>query len=78
MAQVTDFGLDGFAVQYLDGPEPVLAMLCAEVFLAQDPSRLERNLDQNFAKISSNDAVSMFVAGTQSYKIAAPKGSWRR
>ena len=68
-AQVADLGFDGFSVDYLEGPEPVLAMLCAESFLHKTLVGLNPISDANYAKISSNEAISVFVAGPQSYKI---------
>ena len=68
-AQVADLGFDGFSVDYLEGPEPVLAMLCAESFLHKTLVGLNPISDANYARISSNEAISVFVAGSQSYKI---------
>ncbi|KAH8880166.1 SMC5-like protein [Thozetella sp. PMI_491] len=67
-AQVEELGFDGFAIDFLDGPDPVLAMLCTESRLHTSLVGLNPMTDESYAKVSQLDAVGQFVAGSQSYK----------
>ncbi|KAG6001377.1 hypothetical protein E4U21_004410 [Claviceps maximensis] len=62
-------GLDGFAIDYLTGPEPVLAMLCAERRLHQSGvARAEHN-DEVYDRLVNNGKISQWAAGRQTFMI---------
>jgi hypothetical protein len=61
-------GFDGWARDYLSGPEPVLAMLCSENRLHQTPIALRDISDQQYQRIQ-NGPISSWVAGKSGYRI---------
>ena len=67
-AEVADLGFDGFAIDFLDGPKPVLAMLCTESRLHTSLVGLRPVTDEVYARLATKDAIGQFVAGNQSYK----------
>lgn len=62
------YGFDGWALDYLNGPEPVLAMLCGEMNLhgCAISSRNTSNEQFHMIELSS---ISSWVSGTSSYRI---------
>ncbi|KAK5994971.1 Structural maintenance of chromosomes 5-like protein [Cladobotryum mycophilum] len=66
-------GLDGFAINYLDGPEPVLAMLCAEKRLHQSGVTLRDHNDAEYERLVHHGKVNNWAAGKQSYTIRRRK-----
>lgn len=66
--QMRSLGFDGWAKDYLTGPDPVLALLCQENRLHQTPLVLRDISDEEFRKMESGP-VSMWVAGKQSYQV---------
>ncbi|KAM4065092.1 AAA domain-containing protein [Hirsutella rhossiliensis] len=68
-AEVSTLGLDGFAVDYLDGPAPVLAMLCAEKRLHQSGVSLRDHNDAEYERLVNNGKVSQWAAGQHSYAV---------
>lgn len=67
--EAADLGLDGFAVDYLEGPEPVLAMLCAEKRLHMSGVALKDHDDATYDKLINNGKVNQWAAGRQSFTI---------
>lgn len=67
--ELTKLGLDGFVRDYLDGPEPVLAMLCAEKRLHASAVALKDISDEQFERIQRMDHPAQFAAGKQLYRI---------
>ncbi|KAL1960517.1 hypothetical protein VTO42DRAFT_7816 [Malbranchea cinnamomea] len=61
-------GFDGWARDYLTGPEPVLAMLCSENRLHQTPLVL-RDISDDEYKTLENSSISTWVAGGQNYQV---------
>jgi hypothetical protein len=61
-------GFDGWAKDFLAGPEPVLAMLCSENRLHQTPISLQDISDEAYSKMESGQ-LSSWVAGKQSYQV---------
>lgn len=59
---------DGWAKDFLSGPEPVLAVLCSENRLHQTPINLQGISDETFATLE-NGSISSWVAGKQNYQI---------
>lgn len=66
--QFRSLGFDGWAKDYLAGPDPVLALLCSENRLHQTPLVLRDISDEEFKKMESGP-VSTWVAGKQSYQV---------
>lgn len=61
-------GLDGYAIEYLEGPEPVLAMLCAERKLHASAIALRDISDEQFNQIQLAENINHFAAGKQLYR----------
>ncbi|RAL11041.1 DNA repair ATPase SMC5 [Aspergillus homomorphus CBS 101889] len=67
-AQIRELGFDGWASDFLNGPDPVVAMLCSENRLHQTPIRLRDISDEEFTRIE-NGPISTWVAGKQTYAV---------
>ena len=61
-------GFQGWAKDFLHGPEPVLAMFCSENRLHQTPIRLGDISDDDFHRIE-NGPISSWVAGKHTYQV---------
>ncbi|CAJ2504236.1 Uu.00g116300.m01.CDS01 [Anthostomella pinea] len=69
VAQAHGMGLDGYAIDYLEGPEPVLAMLCAEKKLHVS-GVASRDLDNaQYEKIVSAERIPSWAAGHTYYRV---------
>ena len=64
-----EHGFDGFAIDFVDGPAPVLAMLCAEAKLHATGVALEDITSEQYQRIYDGERVSRWVTGRQSYRI---------
>ena len=62
-------GLDGFAIDYLDGPAPVLAMLCAEKRVHQSGVALKDHNDAEYERLIHSGKVNNWAAGKHSYMV---------
>jgi hypothetical protein len=71
--EAQSLGLDGFALHYLDGPEPVLAMLCAEKRLHQSGVSVKDHSDDEYEKLVNHGRISQWAAGKQQYLIRRRK-----
>ncbi|KYK59898.1 structural maintenance of chromosomes 5 smc5 [Drechmeria coniospora] len=67
--EAADLGLDGFAVDFLDGPAPVLAMLCAEKRIHQSGVSLKDHDDAGYERLINNGKVNQWAAGKHSYLV---------
>ena len=67
--QATRLGLDGFALDYLSGPEPVLAMLCSEKGLHRSGVSLEEHNDAQYESLVQSGSVTQWAAGRHSYIV---------
>lgn len=72
-SEIAALGLDGFAVDYLEGPSPVLAMLCAEKRLHQSGVSLRDHNDAEYDQLVNNGRISQWAAGKQSYTVRRRK-----
>ncbi|KAG6059714.1 hypothetical protein E4U32_003880 [Claviceps aff. humidiphila group G2b] len=63
------FGLDGFAIDHLAGPEPVLAMLCAEKRLHQSGVARGEHDDEAYNRLVNSGKVSQWAAGRQTFIV---------
>lgn len=61
-------GFDGWAKDFLNGPDPVLAVLCSENRLHQAPITLRDISDDEFNRLT-NGPISLWVAGKQTYQV---------
>lgn len=73
LGEAQSLGLDGFALNYLDGPEPVLAMLCAEKRLHQSGVSVKDHNDDEYEKLVNHGRISQWAAGKQQYLIRRRK-----
>lgn len=67
--ELKSLGLDGYALDFMDGPEPVLAMLCAEKKLHVNGVALKDVTEQQFQRISEGEKINSWATGTTSYRI---------
>ncbi|OAA62506.1 structural maintenance of chromosome complex subunit [Niveomyces insectorum RCEF 264] len=67
--ELAAMGFDGLAVDYLEGPEPVLAMLCAERRLHCSPVSLESPRPDQYDLVVANDKISTWASKDQSYRV---------
>jgi structural maintenance of chromosomes protein 5 len=68
--QLETLGLDGYAVDYLDGPDPILAMLSAEKRLHAAGVSLEDINDRQFEQLMKGERISSWSAGRTMYRIS--------
>ncbi|KAK4236330.1 SMC5-like protein [Achaetomium macrosporum] len=67
--ELPGLGFDGYVNDYLDGPEPVLAMLCSEKRLHASAVALKDISDEQFEQIQRTENLTQFAAGRQLYRI---------
>lgn len=72
-AEASDFGLDGFAIDFVQGPEPVLAMLCAEKRLHLSAVTLQDHNNEQYNRLVNSNRVVQWAAGRQMYTIRRRK-----
>lgn len=66
-------GLDGFAVDFLEGPEPVLAMLCSEKRLHQSGISLKDHDNDQYNQLANSGAISQWAAGRHMFTLRRRK-----
>ncbi|KAF5022389.1 hypothetical protein F66182_5562 [Fusarium sp. NRRL 66182] len=71
--ETKELGLDGFAIDFLEGPDPVLAMLCAEKRLHQSGVSLRDHDDHQYDRLFKSGKVNSWVAGNQSFTVRRRK-----
>lgn len=62
-------GLDGYALDFVEGPEPVLAMLCSEKKLHLTGVALEDISEEQYQKINEGEVFNSFATGSTMYRI---------
>lgn len=62
-------GLDGYALDFVEGPEPVLAMLCSEKKLHLTGVALEDISEEQYQKINEDEVFNSFATGSTMYRI---------
>lgn len=67
--QLKSFGLDGYATDYIEGPEPVLAMLCGEKRLHATAVGLRDISEEAYQRLQQVDSIGQFAAGKTSYRV---------
>ncbi|KAL3460623.1 P-loop containing nucleoside triphosphate hydrolase protein [Aspergillus heterothallicus] len=66
--QLRNLGFQGWAKDFLLGPEPVLAVLCSENRLHQTPISLQDISDETYTTME-NGPISSWVSGKQAYQV---------
>ncbi|KAI1141139.1 P-loop containing nucleoside triphosphate hydrolase protein [Hypoxylon sp. FL0543] len=66
--QAREMSLDGYAIDYLEGPEPVLAMLCQERRLHVSGVGLRDISNEQYERITSS-GIPSFSTGSTMYRI---------
>ncbi|KAK5143511.1 hypothetical protein LTR04_001870, partial [Oleoguttula sp. CCFEE 6159] len=66
--ELSRYGLEGWALDYISGPEPVVAMLCETRRLHQAGVTLKTMNDQQYEALC-NSPIASWVTKTQSYVI---------
>lgn len=66
--EIKQFGFDGWAMDFLNGPEPVLAVLCSENRFNQTPIGRRDITDDEYNRIAQG-TIANWVSGTTSYQI---------
>ncbi|KAL1843921.1 hypothetical protein VTJ49DRAFT_6864 [Mycothermus thermophilus] len=67
--ELANLGFEGYVTDYFDGPEPVLAMLCAERKLHASAVSLRDVSDEQFDDILRGERLNQFAAGRKLYRI---------
>jgi structural maintenance of chromosomes protein 5 len=62
-------GLDGYALDFIEGPEPVLAMLCSEKKLHLTGVALNDISEEQYQKINDDEVFNSFATGSTMYRI---------
>lgn len=62
-------GLDGYALDFVEGPEPVLAMLCSEKKLHLTGVALNDISEEQYQKINDDEVFNSFATGNTMYRI---------
>lgn len=68
-SELRRMGFDGWAKDYLDGPEPVLAMLCSENRLNQTPVTAGDITDEVFDELQNLASVNSWVTRKHVYNV---------
>ena len=69
-AEARQLGLDGFAIDFLEGPEPVLAMLCAEKQLHSSGVALRDITSEQYDQLySGQHRINQWATGQTHFKI---------
>ncbi len=63
-------GLDGWAIDYIDGPTPVLEMLCSSGQLDQCPIGLREPSDEQYKMLAENVRIRRFIIGTHIFLVS--------
>jgi hypothetical protein len=67
--ELSNLGFDGYVSDYLDGPEPVLAMLCSERKMHASAVSIKDITDEQFDQVQRGEKLIQFAAGRQLYRI---------
>lgn len=66
---IKNLGLDGYALDFLEGPEPVLAMLCSEKKLHLTGVALQDVNEEQYQAIYDEEKIVSFATGKTYYRI---------
>ncbi|KAI8632799.1 P-loop containing nucleoside triphosphate hydrolase protein [Xylariaceae sp. FL1651] len=68
--RIRELGLDAYAIDYLEGPDPVLAMLCAEKKLHVSGVALRDISNNQYEQLMAADRIPSWAAGKRMYRVA--------
>ncbi|KUI74467.1 Structural maintenance of chromosomes protein 5 [Cytospora mali] len=71
--QLHSMGFDGYALDFLEGPDPVLAMLCSEKRIHLTGVALNDVSDEQYQKINDGQVINSFACGNSMYRITRRK-----
>lgn len=66
---VTELGLDGFAMDFIEGPRPVLAMLCSEKKIHLTGVALKDISAEQYERLENGGRITSFAAGKTYHRI---------
>jgi hypothetical protein len=66
-------GLDGYALDFIEGPDPVLAMLCSEKRVHLTGVALRDISDEQYQRLSEGEKINSFACGSSMYRITRRK-----
>lgn len=61
--QLGELGLDGYALQFIEGPSPVLAMLCSEKKIHVTGVALNEVNERQYQKLNDGQVINSFATG---------------
>ncbi|KAI1392068.1 P-loop containing nucleoside triphosphate hydrolase protein [Hypoxylon trugodes] len=67
--ELRQMGLDGYAIEYIEGPEPVLAMLCSEKRLHASAVALREISNDQYERIIGSEKIPSFAIGKSIYRV---------
>ncbi|KAJ3569358.1 hypothetical protein NPX13_g6112 [Xylaria arbuscula] len=68
--QLRQFGLDAYAINFLDGPEPVLAMLCADKRLHMSAVAQQDISNAQYENLMAFERIPSWATGTRVYRVS--------
>ncbi|KAH8684630.1 P-loop containing nucleoside triphosphate hydrolase protein [Tricladium varicosporioides] len=68
--ELQKLGMDGWAIDFIDGPEAVLSMLCSTVNINKTGVTLRDISEDQYNAILGAERLNSVVAGSQSYRIS--------
>lgn len=68
--RLRELGLDAYAINYMEGPEPVLAMLCAEKKLHLSGVAQEDINNVQYEQLMAAERIPQWAAGKRVYRVA--------
>jgi hypothetical protein len=68
--RLREFGLDAYAIDYMEGPEPVLAMLCADKKLHISGVALQEISNIQYEQLMAAEKITSWAAGKRMYRVA--------
>lgn len=66
---LSELGIDGFALDFVEGPNPVLAMLCSEKKLHLTGVALTDISDEQYQRLSVGEKINSFATGKIYHRI---------
>jgi len=68
-SELPGLGFDGYVLDYLEGPEPVLAMLCSEKKIHASAVGLQELSENQYDRVVQGERISQFACGQKAYRI---------
>ncbi|KAJ2985574.1 hypothetical protein NUW58_g5457 [Xylaria curta] len=68
--RLRELGIDAYAIDYLEGPEPVLAMLCAEKKLHVSGVAQQDISNAQYEQLMAAERIPHWAAGKRIYRVA--------